>query len=80
MVIIISRIEEILHISPTWDHLTWYRRAVGYYRIAVGYYRVIAQERLKSKNTNQELFRTSKITKIGPIATENDTNEKRQNF
>ena len=59
------------------DRLAWYRRAVGYYRTAVGYYRVIAQEILKSKNSDQRLFRTSKNLKISPITMENDKNEKR---
>ena len=65
-----------------WGHLgiAWYRRAVGYYRTTVGYYRVIAKKTLQSKNTPQDLLKTPKNIKIGPITVENAKNEKRIRF
>ena len=53
-----------------------YPANVGYYRTAVCYYRVIAQKILQSKNPTQNLFKTQKKIKIGPITVENDKNEK----
>ena len=51
-----------------------YPRIVGRYRKAVGRYR---RKVSKLESTRSELFRTSKIFRIDPIATENDKNEKR---
>ena len=46
----------------------------------VGYYRVIAQKVLQSKSLHQDLLKTPKNIKIGPITVENDKNEKRKIF
>ena len=59
-----------------WGSLRLVSQTVGYYRTAVGYYRVIAQEILQSKNTAQDLPKTPKNIKIGPITVENDKHEK----
>ena len=43
---------------------------------AVGYYRVIAQKVLQSKSLHQDLLKTPKNIKMGPIIMENDKYEK----
>ena len=65
----------IFDIFRCWSTFGIASPAVGYYRTAVGYYRVIAQKIIKSKKSDQRLFRTSKITKNGPVTAENHKNE-----
>ena len=55
------------------DKKQWLSRIVGRYRRVVGCYR---RKVSKLESTRPGLFRTPKNMKIGPIATENDKNEK----
>ena len=79
-VILILRILSFFAVDLHWGSPRLVSQTVGYYRTAVDYYRVIAQKILKSKSTHQNLIKTQKIIKIGPITAENDKNEKSLNF
>ena len=79
-VILILRILSFFAVDLHWGSPRLVSQTVGYYRTAVGYYRVIAQKVLESKSIHQDLLKTPKNIKIGPITVENDKNEKRKNF
>ena len=78
--ILILRILSFFAVDLHWGSPRLVSQTVGYYRTAVGYYRVIAQKVLQSKSLHQDLLKTPKNIKIGPIIVENDTNEKRLFF
>ena len=75
-VILILRILSFFAVDLHWGSPRLVSQTVGYYRTAVGYYRVIAQKVLQSKSLHQDLLKTPKNIKIGPIIVENDQNEK----
>ena len=79
-VILILRILSFFAVDLHWGSPRLVSQTVGYYRTAVGYYRVIAQKVLQSKSLHQDLLKTQKNIKIGPITVENDKNEKRKIF
>ena len=54
---------------------TWLSPTIDYYRTVVGYYRVIAEKTLNLEKYDHDMFKTSKITKNGPVTAENPKNE-----